>query len=189
MPNFRNLGAALRHYNDRERFHLVRHVIGLERQSLPLGRIFREELADAIGAPIPRDAYAAFDYQLNRLEDALYDTFATRAHRAAAPFRGLRESTDLPRTVIDIDLLVVFERMDSTRIAMVEAKYQGAWNNTQLAKKAEWLSQLFRSDMVWANMVTPSFVMLSKRPPAKVDTSTWPDWMAPQNAPLWMELH
>lgn len=185
----RSLRNALIHHNDRERFHLVRFVMGLNRPSLPLSPLFREELATAIGTRIPQSAYAAFDYQLSRLEDALYDTFGGRARRPRTSASRVRESTDLPRTVIDIDLLVVFQHMDSTRIAMIEAKYAGAWDNEQLAKKAAWLSELFRPDMVWANMVEPSFVLLSKRQPAHVDTSTWPDWMAPKGVPLWIGLH
>lgn len=184
-----NLRAALVRHNDRERFHLVRYVMGLERQSLSLGPIFREQLATAIGTAIPQDAYAAFDYQLTRLEDALHDTFGGPARRSRTPQRRIRDSTDLQRTVIDIDLLVVFKHLDSTRIAMVEAKYEGAWNNEQLARKARWLSRLFHPDMVWANLVAPSFVLLSKRRPVRVDTSAWPGWMAPNGTPLWIELH
>ena len=182
------LRTALTHHNHRERFHLVRFVMRLRRHSLELGSTFQKELSAVIGTAIPENAYAAFDYQLIRLEDALYDTFARRARRPTTPLQRTRESTDLPRTVIDIDLLIEFEQEDSTRIVLVEAKYDGAWDNDQLAKKAAWLSQLFHPKMVWANMVAPSFVLLSRRPPARIDTSGWPGWMVPDGAPLSMKM-
>ena len=127
-------------------------------------------------------------YQPNRIEDALYDTFGGQASGPRTSLTRIRDSTDLPRTVIDIDLPAVFKHMDSTRIAMVGARYEGAWNNEQLAEEAAWLSELFHPDMVWANMVAPSFVLLSKHRPAHVDTSAWPGWMVPKGAPLSMRL-
>lgn len=81
------LRTALTHHNHRERFHLVRFVMGLGRQSLVLGSTFREQLSAVIGTAIPENAYAAFDYQLNRLEDALHDTFGCLAHRPRTPLQ------------------------------------------------------------------------------------------------------
>ena len=186
LLTFRN---ALTRHNVRERFHLIRYVMGLERTSLPIGPTFRKALGGAIGTSVPNNAYAAFDYQLDRLEDALFDTFAdNRAPRLETPRRRILDSTGFRKSVIDIDLLVVFQHgFDSTQIALVEAKYEGAWSNKQLETKANWLSKLFSPDMVWADKVTPSFVLLSKRRPARVDTSAWPPWMAPQGVPLWIE--
>ena len=182
---FRN---ALGRHNVRERFHLLRYVMGLKRASLPLSDGFREALRGAIGTRVPENAYAAFDYQLNRLQDALFDAFGgNRAPRPPPLQQRVFDSTDLPNSVIDIDLLVVFPYGDSTRIVLVEAKYQSAWNNKQLQRKADWLSKLFGPDMAWADRVTPSFVLLSKGRPARVDTCAWPSWMAPKGAPLWIE--
>ncbi len=183
---FRN---ALARHNVRERFHLIRYVMGLKRSSLSLGPAFRKELGRAIGTPVPHNAYVVVDYQLACLEEALSDTFGgNRAIRPGEPRRRNLDSTGLPRSVIDIDLMVVFQHgIDSTRIALVEAKYEGAWDNKQLQNKADWLSKLFNPDMVWANCVTPSFVLLSKARPVRVDTSGWPHWMAPEGAPVWIE--
>ena len=182
------LRSALMRHNARERFHLVRYAMGLATPSLPLGRNFREELGEVVGATVPSDAYAATDYQLIRLEDALYDTYRRRGAPPMSPKNQLRSHTDLPRRVTDVDLLVVFSHENVERIVLVEAKYKHSWNNAQLTKKADWLSKLFHPTMVWADKVTPSFVLLSSRPPRRVTTKTWPAWMAPDRTPLWMEL-
>ena len=182
------LSHALVRHNARERFHLVRCAMGLPAQSLPLGRTFREELGTVVGATIPSDAYAATDYQLIRLEDALYDTYRRRGPLAMSPKNRTRSHTDLPRRVTDVDLLVVFSHENVEHIVLVEAKYKHSWSNVQLSKKADCLSKLFHPNMMWADKVTPSFVLLSSRPPRRVTTKTWPAWMAPDGTPLWMEL-
>ena len=183
-----NLRNALMRHNARERFHLVRYAMGLATPSLPLSRTFREDLGRVVEATIPSDAYAATDYQLIRLEDALYDAYRRRAGPPMSRKNRLRSHTDLPRRVTDVDLLVVFSQKNVERIVLVEAKYKHSWNNAQLSNKADCLSKLFHPTMVWADKVTPSFVLLSSRPPRRVATKTWPAWMAPDRTPLWMEL-
>ena len=184
----RSLRNALMRHNARERFHLVRYAMGLPGQSLPLGRTFREELGSVVGATVPGDAYAATDYQLIRLEDALYDTYRRRSVSPMSFKNRLRSHTDLPRRVTDVDLLIVFSHENAVHIVLVEAKYKSSWSNAQLSKKADCLSQLFHPRMVWADKVTPSFVLLSSNPPRRVTTEGWPAWMAPEGTPLWMKL-
>lgn len=184
----RRLRDALMRHNARERFHLVRYAMGLAPPSLPLDRTFREELGRVVGATVPGDAFAATDYQLIRLEDALYDTYRSRSAPPMSPRNRLRSHTDLARSVMDVDLLVVFSHENLEHIVLVEAKYKNSWNNAQLSKKADCLSELFDPSMVWTGEVRPSFVLLSSRPSRRVNTKGWPAWMAPEGSPLWMEF-
>lgn len=185
----RSLKSALMRHNERERFHLVRYAMGLAPPSLRLGCTFREELGSVVGATVPRDAFAATDYQLSRLGDALHDTYRRHGLPTMPPRNRLRNHTDLARSVMDVDLLVVFPHEKAEHIVLVEAKYKNSWNNAQLSKKADCLSELFDPSMAWSDEVRPSFVLLSSRPPRRVSTKNWPEWMAPDGDPRWMEFN
>ena len=90
----------------------------------------------------------------------------------------------------DVDLLVAFKEQGSLDVHMIllEAKGYASWDNQQLREKAKQLKNIFDADGKKYVGVTPHFCLMSKFPPERLNTLTWPKWMKTQTTPHWLEF-
>ncbi len=158
----------LRSFNRKERFILLTEALGTH----VLGEGFRTRLGKAIGVTVPADAYVAMDYHLDWLQMALY-----LAGTAQPPAR-IRNDRLVTGNQEDVDLLVAFDGESTTHLALVEAKVETGWTNSQLRSKAGRLSRIFDEGRPGAHLATPHYLLMSPDPPSvAVGTAGWPDWM------------
>ncbi len=169
----------LRSFNRKERFILLREVLGSD----TLGDVFRRRLADCTGVAVPADAFVAMDYHLDWLQMALY--------LAATPSPPERISNDqlVSGNQEDADLLVAFDVDSTTHVVLIEAKVETNWTNRQLNSKAGRLSRIFGEGRPGVHLATPHYVLASPEPPPPgISAAEWPEWMKPRGEPVWMEL-
>ena len=174
----------LRSFNRKERFILLREALGSDR----VGDAFRKRLGEAIGVPVPANAFVAMDYHLDWLQMALY---LARTPNPPSPIPKqyvLGEGpAEFNANQMDVDLLVAFDEGAKTHLLLLEAKMETGWTNRQMCKKAKRLRQIF-GDPPDRSLADPHFVLLSPRRPQRLETDDWPSWMTRDNKPVWMKL-
>ena len=178
----------LERFNRKERFILLSDALGGERgEAFSLNRGFRETLANEIYVLVPKDAFVAMDFHLDWLQMALYLADHDDSLPCVIPNEGNRLVSGNQE---DIDLLIAFEDSGTreTHIVLVEAKADTGWTNKQLTSKAERLCLIF--DKQSYGTVKPHFILMSPKPPKKIETNAWPHWMRARtpNAIHWLPL-
>lgn len=184
----RSLLDALSAFNRRERHILVGWV--LDRLSFQLGHEFRDELRRVIGVPVPADAFAAMDYNLNWLCSALMSSEGQidvgRPPHQFDPDDGIDFGDNS-----DTDLVVAFAHGTKTHIVLLEAKGFTKWDPAQIKRKAERLRLIFGDSGARFSNVTPYWVFVSPKPISEL--AQWPkslvSWMLdgegkPRHLPL-----
>ena len=176
----------LRSFNRKERFILLTETLGERTFSLDAG--FRRRLSTVLGTDVPSNAFVAMDYHLDWLQMALFLARTPNASRLIRKGDVLSEGQeDFNANQMDIDLLVAFDQDATTHLVLLEAKMETGWTNQQMRKRARRLHQIFR-DESGSIPAQPHLVLLSPRPPRRLDTATWCDWMKRNGKPVWMEL-
>jgi len=169
-----DLMHVLKRFNRKERFHLLRHVLGCEGESFRLSAGFREALGANIGQRVPEDALVVMDYHLDWIAMAVWlaerDGIPTKAapERNEAQVQGNQE---------DVDLLVAFKAAGTSHLVLVEAKGDASWDNAQLESKAERLRAIFGEEIADGAKVRPHFVLLAPRESSRIRNRAWPVWM------------
>lgn len=177
----KHLIEQLKRFNAKERFWLIAHATG----SPGLSPTFRSQLTDAVGAPVPSDAWWAMDYHLDWLEAALECAGADRATCFPQP----EPSRNLNRNQEDVDLIVAWDDGDLTRLSVVEAKGATSWATEQYGSKLRRLTFLFGSDGETRAGLSPSFVLASPRRPTRLAASDPPVWSClADGRPRWLPL-
>lgn len=99
---------ALRSFDRKERFAVLRETLGFDAEVPCLDGSFRERLSSCIGAAVPGQAWLAMDYHLDWIEMALY--LAERGEIPnGTPFRN-DHFPKMNRTQQDVDLLMARAR-------------------------------------------------------------------------------
>lgn len=187
-----NLVEALRQFNRKERYWLIRNALGP--RSGQLGEDFRHEIGALLGIRIPEDAWWAMDYHLDWLVGALAlardghmndkarpnpDTLVN--NKSIALVQGNQE---------DIDLVVAF---DNTLI-LIEAKGDTSWSNHQLNSK------LLRLEITLGEAGTAQssldrlsvhFILMSPKESDGLERELgkpWPVWMLKDGKPMWIPM-
>ncbi len=169
----------LERFNRKERFFLLREALG--DQTFRLDEGFINKLSCKIGFPVPPEAYVAMDYHLDWLQMALY-----LASESSPPGLIPNPNQDLVTgKQEDIDLLVAFEADEDTHLILIEAKGYTGWTNKQLCLKAKRLDRIFKDI---PKSIRYHFVMMSPYRSQQIKTKKWPDWMKPDDKPLWLQL-
>ncbi len=170
----------LESFNRKERFILLNEALGEKTFRLDGG--FRHALGQAAGVKVPPDAFVAMDYHLDWIQMALY-LAANPSPPSPIPNSDLFKANQE-----DVDLLVAFDGDGTTHLILVEAKMETGWTNKQLHSKAQRLRHIFGRDGPGSDLARPHFVLTSPQESQRVNTDTWPEWMAPRGDPLWVEL-
>ncbi len=166
-----------------ERYHLLESALGDD--TFTLDPQFRERLGKTLGLTVPLDAFVAMDYHLDWIALSLYLTACPEAGDIVPKKGALKEFN---KDQMDTDLLVAFEQEGTTHLVLIEAKGDTGWTNKQMNEKAERLGPIFGAQWVKDLPVQLHFMLMSPRESKRLDPTKWPEWMKPNNKPLWMKL-
>ena len=130
---------ALRAFNRKERYHVLREaVIG---GPMTLTRAFREKLKSVLDwkADIPEDAFVAMDYHLDWISAAYHmGAKGISVTESDSKFKNRPNSKSAPvitGNIEDVDLLVAYPEGDRVVLICIEAKADAEWDENQLASK------------------------------------------------------
>ena len=180
---------ALRSFDRKERFAVLREVLGFDSETPRLHGRLREKLGDCIGMPVPEHAFLAMDYHLDWIDVALYRVSKQGIH-PKSPFPNER-FPNINENQQDVDLLVAFEADGtgeaSTHLVHIEAKAYLGWKNDQLERKAKRLRSIFGEDGTYWQFATPHYVLMSAKRSTHISTQSWPKWMKNGDEPIWLD--
>lgn len=173
---------ALKRFNRKERYWLIRNALGPTSERLDDG--FRAELGKQIGMDVPATAWWAMDYHLDWLVGALtLVAHGDRGFEAQSNGAGLVNGNQE-----DMDLIVAF----NDTLVMIEAKGETAWSNEQFQSKVARLEKLRAAGLLPAS-IKIFFVLTSPREPKFLvpeQRTTWQAWMCnPAGRPMHVPLH
>jgi len=176
-----DLVEALKSFNRKERFWLIRNALGPASETLD--EAFRRRLQQAIGVEVPATAWWAMDYHLDWLVGAL-----TMLARGDAAFASHPNDQRLVcGNQEDMDLVVAFDRT----LVLIEAKGDTAWSNEQFQGKVKRLEGLQAAGLM-PSPLRLFFVLTSPRPPVGLvpkEGTRWSPWMCDdQERPLFFPL-
>lgn len=122
------LVEALRKFNRKERYWLIRNALG--ENSEKLDPKFRESLEGALSIQVPENAWWAMDYHLDWLVGALHLSICKG--EGAAYKRQCDKNQELVKgTQEDVDLVIAFEKT----LIFIEAKGDAGWDDRQVNSK------------------------------------------------------
>ena len=151
-----HLSEALASFNRKERYWLIRNVLGTKAEELDEG--FRNRLGATLGINIPQAAWWAMDYHLNWLVGALHrychQDAVTRVQTNDAAQELVQGNQE------DIDLIIAFDRT----LIFVEAKGDTSWLSGQMSSKAVRLNALFDRFDIDACGLQVHLVLTSPKP-------------------------
>lgn len=182
----------LQSFNRKERFVVLRNVLGIESEMVLLNNEFRTKLQESLGGDptVPDRVFVAMDYHLDWIEIALF--------RAANPDISLGRpfpnpsASEINSNQQDTDLLVAFDTSvngrNLTYLVLVEAKAFTGWNNKQMRSKVDRLRTIFGEDdgLNYSDIALPRLVLMSPNPAQGIDHTNWPSWMKPNGEPMWL---
>lgn len=179
-----NLVEALRQFNRKERYWLIRNALGPS--SGQLGEDFRYSIGALSGIRVPEDAWWAMDYHLDWLVGAL----ALRRDGQMNGDARLNSAALVQGNQEDIDLVVAF---DNTLI-LIEAKGDTSWSNTQLNSKLSRLEIILSEAGTAPSSPLPLsvyFVLMSpdeSKGLKREEGRPWPVWMLKDGKPMWIRM-
>ena len=180
---------ALRSLDRKERFAVLREVLGFEPETPRLDGRFRQKLSNRIGISVPEHAFLAMDYHLDWIDVALY-LVSKQEIRPKCPFLNER-FPNINENQQDVDLLIAFESDGageaSTHLVHIEAKAYLGWTNAQLNGKAARLRAIFGEDGARWAFATPHYVLMSAKRSPRISTQSWPRWMKNGDEPIWLD--
>lgn len=176
----------LKHFNAKERYFLLRQVLG--KNNFRLDQKLRSDLEKALGIEIPQDAplFAAMDYHLDWIYAALQDPQDNEPQ--PNPDMGKESGGKLIRaSQEDIDFLIAFEKDDVTHIVLLEAKAYTGWSQKQIDDKTLRLRNIFSEDVLMSG-VRAYLVLMSPSEPERLKPDGCPSWMLRDEAFIWIPL-
>ena len=179
----------LRSFDRKERFAVLREVLGFNPETPRLHDCFREKLSNCIGMPVPEHAFLAMDYHLDWIDMALH--LVSRPDvRPKSPFPD-EQFPDINQNQQDVDLLIAFEGIGTaeaaTQLVHIEAKAYLDWNSAQLDGKVKRLRSIFGEDGSRWEFATPHFILMMARRSPRISTQSWPKWMKSRDTPVWLD--
>lgn len=176
----------LKQFNAKERYFLVRQVLGVK--ELHIGQPLRTRLEEALEIEIPATApqFAAMDYHLDWLYAALQDP--TDNQPQANPDLGQELGGKMIRaSQEDIDFLIAFEKDEVTHVILLEAKAYTSWSQKQINDKTARLRNIF-PDAILKSGVQPYLVLMSPSEATRLKPNGCPSWMLRNNNFIWIKL-
>lgn len=174
---------ALRQFNRKERYWLLRNAIGEKFETLD--QSFLERLGKETGIKIPANAWWAMDYHFDWLVGALHLAFGVEKNNPQKISKG-----EITGTQEDIDLVVAFENT----LILIEAKGDTPWSNSQLNSKVnKRLVSIFGENNERHSSLRLCFVLMSPKESGLLkrdDERDWPQWMIRQNTkqPMFIKM-
>ena len=187
----------LRKFNRKERFHLIGMALGNE--DFAISDEFAAQLQKTFcseGIDFADRQYVAMDYHLDWIYASLFlsskSPAVVKVVGGAPLYERDKARKCITATQQDIDLILAFGDQSSselTHLIMLEAKGATRWSNSQLSDKAGRLAAIFgRDGKKWADRVLPHFAIISPKRPSKLRVCEFPEFMAPEERLLWIEM-
>lgn len=177
----KNLVAALKSFNAKERFWLIAGASGHP----GLSDHFRDDLGKAVDVAVPSDAWWAMDFHLDWLEAA----FLSLNTPIGTVFGEPEPGRNLNRNQQDVDMVIAWDVDHVTHLVFIEAKGVTSWGNDQYKAKLNRLMGLLGVDGNGYPEVDPSFVLASPSRPQKLVSSAAPSWAVDEaGQPKWIRL-
>lgn len=187
-----NIVEALRQFNRKERYWLIRNALGPS--SGQLGEDFRNAIGALLGIQIPEDAWWAMDYHLDWLVGALALERGKQKVGDALPNPDTSVNKE-PVALVqgnqeDIDLVVAF----GNTLILIEAKGDTSWSNTQLKSKVRRLEVILgptgTAESTLSRM-SVRFILMSPNPSTRLvrgNDQPWPVWMLKDGNLMWIPM-
>ncbi len=184
---------ALRSFDRKERFAVLRETLGFDLEAPHLDYGFRAKLNNCIDKKkeiqCPQQAFLAMDYHLDWIEMAL-DRAARRETGPKSPFLN-KNFSEINKNQQDVDLLIAFEAdvtgNTTTHLVLIEAKAYLYWNNAQLIEKANRLRVIFGEDGERWKFVRPHYVLMTAKRSQGIRPHAWPKWMRDGDEVNWLD--
>ena len=180
---------ALRSFDRKERFAVLREALGFHHEAPRLDDGFRERLSNCIGMECRENVFLAMDYHLDWIEMALY-LAATGEISPKSPF-PIEPFPEINKNQKDVDLLIAFESDGTgeatTHLVLIEAKAYLYWENDQLKKKAKRLGAIFGEDGKRWEFATPHYVLMTAKRSTGICPRSWPKWMRNGDEANWLD--
>ena len=179
----------LRFLDRKERFAVLREVLGFHPQAPTLDCDFRRKLTKCIGAKVPKTCFLAMDYHLDWIELAIH----WAKNPSIQPGCHFRPDFAIKGNQEDIDVLVAFRELGATKITthlvMIEAKAYSSWDNKQLESKTTRLSEIMEKVRM-PDELQPHFVLMTGAEGKGVKYNSWCTWMKTQEKqPFWLKYN
>lgn len=180
----------LRSLDRKERFAVLRDVLGFDCRTPALNEGFRKRLSDCIRVEVPEKVFLATDYHLDWIQIAVHLAENPDIDRHM-PFDS-PAADEINKNQQDVDLLVAFEASEmkrpSAHLVLIEAKAYLGWTNGQLSRKTARLGRIFGNDGRKDGVVQPHFVLMTGRVSPNIQTCKWPNWMKDRAGnPFWLK--
>ncbi|MCY4199483.1 MAG: hypothetical protein OXC53_03325 [Rhodobacteraceae bacterium] len=168
-----DLIEKLRFFDRKERFAVLREVLGFHPEFPSLDCGFRRRLMECIGIKVPESCFLAMDYHLDWIELAIY----WAKHPSIQPGRRFpTPDCAINKSQQDIDLLIAFQELGAnkikTHLVMIEAKAYSSWNNKQLESKTARLRKIMEKVQM-PDELQPHFVLMTRAESKRVDCTDW----------------
>jgi hypothetical protein len=147
-----NLIEILKSFNRKERFHLVKMILG----GFKVSDEFRT-LLKIHGIEIPKDHFAAMDYHIDWIYASLVCCFEGRDEKSI-----FKNDGRISASQEDIDFLIAYkDSQDKYNLVFLEAKGVTGWSNDQIESK-------------WGgSVISHSFILSPKEPSNLEKNSKW----------------
>jgi len=163
--------------NSKERFHLIKKVIGEGR--ITVSQDFMHDLQNETGLVITQRPFVAIDYHLDWLYAALTVDVETCEQYMSNRDRIIKGNQE------DIDCIIAYEDGNKTVIIMIEAKGVTAWKNEQINSKIKRLNEIFKNV---SKDIIPYFILMSPERSRGLKIENGEEWMKSKNTPYWIQL-
>ncbi|MDF1750175.1 MAG: hypothetical protein P1V34_14995 [Alphaproteobacteria bacterium] len=202
-----DLVAALRSFNRKERYWLVRNIQGEKSQEIGCG--FRKNLEEEIQRKfigkeefkIPCNAWWAMDYHLNWVVGALHlYKESLGIYKSGESKKTIQENSEYTlgaetKRIVqgnqqDTDLIIAY----GSTLILIEAKCEASWDSVQLESKICRLDKIFEESGLSEKTLTVFFLLLSPEAPNKTkaipyEKMTWNGWAKTDgNKEPWIKL-
>jgi hypothetical protein len=176
------LVEALRKFNRKERYWLIRNALG--ENSEKLDPKFRKSLDEALSIQVPEDAWWAMDYHLDWLVGALY--LFSKGEGAACERQYNRNPELVKGTQEDVDLIIAFDKT----LIFIEAKGDAGWDDQQVKSKFGRLQDIagkkyFEGLKTYFIFMAPKNLLENQR--EEIDAIR-PDGVFAGRKPRWLDL-
>lgn len=174
----RDLIDILDQFNRKERYFLIRNVLGID--NFWVSEKFSDEFFAATGIRIPDHAKVWMDFHMDWLAAAI-TKWRNPSNNGIYCNPGQDNKNKLVQgNQEDVDLLIAFkDDNDQYHLVLIEAKGYTGWNNKQMDSKAKRLGLIFGNgqDEKKHNNIKTYFCRISPTERNELDSKNWPKWM------------
>ena len=175
-----NLIETLKSFNRKERYHLVKQILGLG--EFRVGEGFKRMLKQCqFNLNIPENHFAAMDYHLDWIAASLISFY-----KPNSIYDNKKQLITANQE--DVDFIICYLDNRIYHIVLIEAKLYARWSNSRMASKANRLKRIFGEEGNDWKGVVPHFMLVSPHPKPKNLKVDWPYWMLNNGEINWIEL-